>query len=266
MNERPAGTYVARKKDNSIYYRASMTCGGRHVSLGSYASAEDAGRAYEEARQLLRSDLSIDDYGDGHHLSFEKWVVICNYRDNEVYTPNPIYVRPRLFYYYFAPGDFFIFSGEDLFYYSAHKIQRRGGHYFVADYGSQINILSRYGIRAHAVPGRDYVFINGNSQDMQYSNVEVINPYHGVVRNPDASFTARIHVNGYVTIGTYPDAITAAMAYNKAADVCNENGVSRQYPVNYVDGLSAKAYADLYTAVSISPAVKSKAASFHLTE
>lgn len=254
------GVYPARRKDSTEYFRASITYKNKHISLGSYADAETASRAYSEADVLLKSpDCSIDSYDSTVNiLPFEKWVVLCNFKDNGVYIGNPIYLRPRLVYYYFAPHDFFIFSSEDLFYYSAHKIQRRGGHYFVSDYGSQVSLPSRYGIKSHAVKGRDYIFINGNSQDWQYSNIKVVNSFHGVTMNMDkagTTYSARIHVNGYLKIGTYGSAAEAAIAYNKAADILKNAGISRQYAINYIDGLSAKAYADIYSKVPISKTI-----------
>lgn len=252
------GVYETHRKDGTIYYRASITYRNKHISLGSFCDAYQAGRAYEEAGKIISdTSIHINDYASDS-LSFEKWVVLCNFRDNGIYISNPIYVRPNFFYYYFKKDDFFIFSSEDLFYYSAHKIQRRGGHYFVADYGSQINILGRYGIKNHAVLGKDYEFINGNHQDMQYSNIHILNSYHGV--SVDAShsshrFLAKIHVNGYIIIGRYSSAIEAAIAYNKAADILIEAGISKQFPTNYIDGLSAMAYADLYTTISVSPKI-----------
>lgn len=253
-----AGVYTARRKDNTIYYRASLTYRNKHISLGSYDTEEMGNTAYLEATALLNdSACGIEQYNEaGHTLSFEKWVILVNFRDNGVYIPNPIYVRPRLFYYYFAPDDFFIFSREDLFYYSAHKIQRRGGHFFVADYGSQLNIMSRYGIKSHAVAGRDYVFLNGNPQDMQYSNIKVINTYLGVSADGRGKYSVKIHVNGYLKAGVYDDAVTAAIAYNKAADILKENGVKKQYGANYIDGISPKAYADIYTGIKISDRIK----------
>ncbi len=258
MSELMPGVYRAERKDKSIYYRSSLTYRNRHISLGSFETEPDAHAAYTDGCGLLADpSIGIDDHDESlHHLSFEKWVILCNFRDNEVYFPNPIYVRPRLFYYYFAPGDFFIFSGEDLFYYSAHRIQRRGGHCFVADYGSQINILSRYGIRSHAIAGKDYIFLNGNHQDMQYSNIKVINPYHGVRMTPDNRFAVRIHVRGYLKVGIYKDAIEAAIAYNKAADILRESGTDRNWATNYIDGISPKSYADIYTSVHISSSVR----------
>ena len=257
MTESLPGVYKAERKDKTVYFRASVTYSNKHISLGSYEKESDAHMAYLEASGLLGDpSVTVDDHDPArHHIPFEKWVILCNFRDNGVYIKNPIYVRPKMFYYFFARGDFFVFSGEDLFYYSAHKIQRRGGHHFVADYGSQINILSRYGIRNHAVAGTDYVFLNGNPQDMQYSNIKVINSYHGVRQNGANRYDVRIHVNGYLKVGTYNDAIEAAIAYNKAADTLKNAGVTRQYSTNYIDGLSPKSYADIYTSVIISDSI-----------
>lgn len=248
----PPGVFLAKKKDGSIYYRASITYKNKHISLGSYDNAKDAHRAYVEAGTVLSdASVTIESAKDTDALLFEKRVILCNFRDNGVYIPNPIYVRPKMFYYYFSPDDFFVFSIEDLFYYSAHKIQRRGGHFFVADYGSQINILSRYGIRSHAVAGRDYVFVNGNPQDLQYSNIEVINSYYGVHKEGDGKFSAKIHINGYIKLGTFSSVPEAAIAYNKAVDVCTDMGLERSYPANYMDEISPKAYADIYTSIRL---------------
>lgn len=51
------GVFRTVKKDGTVYYRASLTRHGKHISLGSYPVAEDAHRAYEEGLRLL-SDLS----------------------------------------------------------------------------------------------------------------------------------------------------------------------------------------------------------------
>lgn len=258
MSSKLQGVYTATKKDGTTYYRASITYANKHISLGSFDSEKKAHKAYCEADKLIHNpSVSIDDYNSKRNtMPFDKWVVLCNFRDNGVYISNPIYVRPRLFYYYFSKDDFFIFSSEDLFYYSAHKIQKRGGHYFVADYGSQISIYSRYGIIPYAVCGRDYEFINGNHHDMQYSNIRILNSYHGVI-SKDNRFIARIHINGYTQIGTYDSAIEAAIAYNKAVDILKNAGIDKQYATNYLDGLSAKSYADIYSSLVISESITS---------
>ena len=146
MEQQLPGVYTAKRKDGATYYRASLTYRNKHISLGSYDNARAAHCAYLTAGRLL-SDLSVSlgSYDDASGLPFVKWVSLLNFRDNAIYFATPIYVRPRFFYYFFSPTDFFIFDLDDLFYYSTRRISRRGGHYFVADYGMQVNIMNRYG-------------------------------------------------------------------------------------------------------------------------
>ena len=141
------GCFSAQKKDGSLYYRASVTYRAKHISLGSFSVRENAVNAYREAGRLLSdASLSLSDYTDECFLSFEKWVVLVNFRDNGVYFSTPIYVRPRFFYYYHSKSLVLKFDVDDLFYYSSHKIMKRGGHYFVDDFGMQVIIFNRYGI------------------------------------------------------------------------------------------------------------------------
>lgn len=260
MEQQPAGVYKAERKDGSAYYRASVTYRGKHISLGSYDHAADAHQAYLSARSLLEDQsAALNHYRIDSLLSFEKWVCLVNFRDNGIYFATPIYIRPKFFYYYFSLSDFFIFDKEDLFYYSSRKISRRGGHYFVADYGMQVNIMNRYGIKNYAVEGRDYRFINGNSHDFRYENIEIINRYHGVRAvncGGSTRYEVRIHIKGSVTVGTYPSELEAAIAYNKAVDLLQKAGVDKAYAPNYMEGLSPAVYADLYSAVKVSPYIE----------
>ena len=135
------GVFRAVKKDGTVYYRASLTRHGKHISLGSYPVAEDAHKAYEEGLRLLSDfSTSLKFYEPASPLPFEKWVCLLNLRDNGIYLGNPIYMGQQLFYYYLSPHHVLKFDLEDLFYYSSHKIMRRGNHYFVADYGMQITL------------------------------------------------------------------------------------------------------------------------------
>lgn len=260
MKQQLPGVYSAIRKDGSTFYRASITYRAKHISLGSYDRAEDAHLAYLLAGRLLSdTSLSINDYQTDSTLSFSKWISLINFRDNGIYFSTPIYIRPKFFYYYFSPTDFFIFDMEDLFYYSSRKISRRGGHYFVADYGMQVNIMSRYGIKNYAVEGRDYRFLNGNHQDMRYENIEIINRYNGVNRINERGKTryqVKIHVKGNVTVGTYDTETEAAIAYNKAIDLLKKAGVNKTYTPNYMEGMSPAAYADLYSSVKVSSGVR----------
>lgn len=256
-NPRLPGVYSTKKKDGSVYYRASLTHQGKHISLGSYQTMNLAHRAYSEACEILRETyLKITDYDPASHvLLFDKWISLVNLRDNEIYFSNPIYIRKKYFEYYLSPDLIFKFDLEDLFYYSSHKIMRRNGHFFVSDYGMQYNIMNRYGIKNYAVEGRDYQFINGDSTDMRYENILVMNTYHGVLRatrNGHTVFKARIHIRGNYLIGTYETAEEAAIAYNKAIDILKRNGVTKHYIPNYIENLSAKLYAEIYSRLEIS--------------
>lgn len=164
----------------------------------------------------------------------------------------------RMFYYYLSPSLVLKFDPDDLFYYSSHKIMQRGGHYFVADYGLQVSIVSRYGIKPYAKEGRDYRFINGDSSDFRRENLEILNLYHGVApeyKNGQLMFAVRIHIRGNYIVGRYHDEITAAIAYNKAIDVLHKNGLQKKYLPNYIEDLSPSRYAEIYSALEISPKI-----------
>ncbi len=65
------GRISRQKKDNSIYYRASITYRRKHISLGSFDTEDSANRAYEEADRLLRSETdTIDSYENTCALPF----------------------------------------------------------------------------------------------------------------------------------------------------------------------------------------------------
>lgn len=250
------GVYKAKRKDGTVYFRASLTYRNKHISLGSHVEKEKAHEMYLAASALLQDDsLQLEDYKESSPLSFTKWVTLVNFRDNGIYLASPIYIRPRFFYYYFSPTDFFLFDKDDLFYYASRRISRRGGHYFVADYGMQVNILSRYGIKSYAVEDRDYRFINGSRNDLRYENIEVINRFHGVQTIQEKGKTryqVKIHVKGNIKVGVYDSEIEAAIAYNKAIDLLKKAGIDRAYTPNYMENLSPDAYADLYASVPVS--------------
>lgn len=255
MDNLGKGVYIAKKKDNSIYYRSSITFRRKHISLGSFSNANDANKAYEEARNIINSSVSIDDYSASYTMSFDKFVVLINFRDNKMYIANPIYIRPKFFYYYYSQTVVLKFDVDDLFYYSFHKIMKRGNHFFVADYGMQVNIASRYGIKNHSVLNKDYRFINGDRLDFRYSNIEITNTYNGVrvvFNNKKTRYKAVIHIKGNFVIGTYDSKEKAAIAYNKAANIINNKGCKKNYSYNYIENMSQSEYEQLYNEISIS--------------
>ena len=253
------GSFQARKKDGTLYYRSSITYKNKHISLGSFSTEEEAHAAYLHAGTLINDkNLTIDSYTDDTILSFGKWVVLINFRDNNIYFNTPIYVRPKFFYYYLTRTIRLTFDIDDLFFYASHKISRRGGHLFVADYGMQLSIHTRYGIKNYAVLDKDYRFINGDIYDYRYENIEILNTYHGVSLSDfkdTKKYCAKIHLHGNYTIGYYETALEAAIAYNKAIDIVRRNGCMKSFSFNEIDEVSPSVYADIYSKLKVAEKV-----------
>ncbi len=132
---------------------------------------------------------------------------------------------------------------------------RRQGHLFVSDYGMQINILSRYGIKNYAVAGRDYYFVNEDPTDYRYSNIVIVNKYYGVTKISSSrgeAYKVQIHVNGNYIVGTYQNEEKAAIAYNKAVDLAKKHGISKNFQANYLEHYSPRQYAEIYSQIKIS--------------
>lgn len=250
------GVFPAVRKNGEVYFRASLTYRRKHISLGSFSGPEKAHSAYREGQRILKdSSLTPESYISSSPLSFDKWICLINFRDNGIYFGTPIYVGRRIFYYYISPVKVLKFDPDDLFYYSSHKIMCRGNHYFVADYGLQVSIVSRYGIKPYAREGKDFRFINGDQTDFRRENLEILNRYNGVsheYKNGKYLYTVRIHVRGNYLVGRYTDELEAAIAYNKAIDILKRNGVTRNYTPNEIYGIAPSKYAEIYTKVQIS--------------
>ncbi len=250
------GAFKATKKDGTIYYRSSITYLKKHISLGSFDTEDAASRAYYTADQLLKSSLSIEDaFYMTRYLPFEKIVCLCNFRDNKMYVATPIYLHKNYFSYYLSIQKELKFDIDDLFYYSTKTIMQRRGHLFVNDYGMQVTLLSRYGIKPHAVLGRDYEFANGDENDYRYSNIVVTNPYYGVVRTTGKTgifqYKAILHINGNYIVGVYDTLEDAAVAYNKAVDLALASGITKNYPKNFIDDYNTKQYLEVYHRIAL---------------
>ena len=89
------GVYSAKKKDGTPYYRASLTCKRKHISLGSYETEGDAKKAYREGIDILSGHgITIENYpSEIRTLLLEKAVSLINLRDNGTYIKTPIYLR-----------------------------------------------------------------------------------------------------------------------------------------------------------------------------
>jgi len=253
------GVFQAKKKNGDVYYRSSITYHSRHISLGSFPKEYLAHCAYKEAKALLAQEKKTipDDYpaSESTVLQFSKWVSLLNFKNNGIYIKTPIYLRSNFFSYYLSLDDVLTFDADDLFYYSNHSIMRRGNHLFVSEYGMQTNIHSRYGIKNFARPGIDYRFVNGDPNDFRYSNIEILNSYHGVTDTSTEhmeQYTAKIHIHGNFTIGHYQTPVEAAIAYNKAVDILREKNFPKTFEKNYIEHLRPEEYYAIYHSLAIS--------------
>ena len=103
--------------------------------------------------------------------------------------------------------------------------------------------------------GKDYIFKNNDPTDFRRENLIILNHYHGVQileKNGNYSYVARIHIKGYYKIGNYNSLIDAAIAYNKAIDILQKNGLSKNFNPNYITEISASTYAEIYSNIKIS--------------
>lgn len=253
------GVYATTLKDGTPSFRASITFRGKHISLGSYKKASLASGAYRDAAGILEdSSFSISNYQKKMILPFEKCISLINFRDKGMYIANPIYLEKKYFLYYLSPSKVLKFDIDDLFYYSSHKIMQRGSHLFVADYGSQLSVLARYGIKSYAVEGRDYRFANDDPTDLRYENIIILNRYRGVRQFAEKGFLKYktvIHLRSNYVVGKYNSEAEAAIAYNKAVDILIKNGIKKNYQQNFVEDLSPSQYAETYLRVKVSPRI-----------
>lgn len=244
------------KKNGDVYYRASITYKSKHISLGSYFDQQTASTAYDEAYNILfDSKYKLIDYSGAIVLPFEKWVILHNFKDNNYYIGNPIYLYKSYFCYYISEAIEFKFSTEDLFFYATHKINYRNGYYYINDHGEQINLLTRYHIKNYAVLNKDYRFKNGDSHDFRTLNLEILNKYNGVTvatKDNKQIYTTTIFNGNTILVGVYTTEIEAAIAYNKAIDLLYIHGIDKNQNKNYIYGLSSEAYTKLYKEVKIS--------------
>ena len=250
------GVYKAVKKDGTVYYRSNITYKSKHISLGSFSTEELAADAYLNALKIIQTPtLTPESDYSNYVLSFQKIISLLNFRDNGLYIKTPIYIRRQYFQYFLDSDKDLKFDMDDLFYYSTRTISQRGNHLFVADYGMQVSLLSRYGIKNYAVLGKDYRFINGDEGDYRSFNLMIYTRYNGVsiiMEDSKEKFRAKIHINGDWVLGVYDKEATAAIAYNKAVDLAKKAGINKNYTINFIEEYSSKEYADEYTKVHIS--------------
>lgn len=251
------GIFQTQKKDGSVYYRVSINYRNKHISIGSTNTYEEAVKIYQWAWEIVRKNrYKVSDYLTlKPSIAFDKWVILINFRDKGLYFKTPIYLSKSYFTYHLDPATELLFDVDDLFFYSSHKIFRRGNYFFVNDFGMQLNILSRFGIRNYAKDGKDYHFIDGNPYNLRYENIQIVNPYIGVelcLKNKKNYYRAKIHILGYINIGYFHSPHKAAIAYNKAVDFVKRYLYpDRNYSKNYVDAISQEEIDFYYTSIKL---------------
>lgn len=259
MDKSSKGVFVTQKKNGQTSFRTSLTYRNKHIALGSFDTMDTAKKVYDEGQRILAdAEINVEDYSDKYSISFEKYVVLINFRDSGLYCSNPLIIRKNYISYYFSVDEEYKFSKDDLFFYMSHKILRRGNHLYVNDYGMQLSLCARYGIKSYAVNGKDYCFVNGDITDYRYENIEILNMYNGVeyVEGPRKSgYRVKIHVVGDLIVGYYDDVIKAAIAYNKAIDILKKNGISKDFNANYVEEINGKVYAQIYSEIEINECI-----------
>ncbi len=236
-------------------YKIHFVYESNKIYLGSYPSQELAEKVLEEARMLMKMPSGLPNF-EHYTLNYKKVVSLCNLRDHNKYIKNPIYLFPTYFYYYLSKDQVLIFDSKDLFYFSTYKIYKRGNYLYTQDSISQKNILSRFKIPNHSVIGKDYYFKNNNHYDFRSENLVIINGYKGVtkkIQQDQTLYVASIHIKSNLIIGHYHSEIEAAIAYNKAGDLLNQQGILKDFSQNVFPFLTKDEYTTLYENISISP-------------
>ena len=106
----PTGVYIAKKKDNTEYYRVSFTFKNKHISLGSFDDIKKAEKVYKNAvaiindssEYMVNPELHTTTYNASLAIPFDKFITLINYRDNGIYIKTPIYLCKKFFLYFLS--------------------------------------------------------------------------------------------------------------------------------------------------------------------
>ena len=90
------GIYETKLKNGTASFRVSITYKGKHISLGSYPDISTAENIYSFGKNLIESDLTLENYSKDWSFPHDKYVTLINFRDNGIYFPTPIYLRKQL--------------------------------------------------------------------------------------------------------------------------------------------------------------------------
>ena len=113
MSVKLPGVYETTQKNGTVTYRASLTYQSKHISLGSFDDYKTAAAVYSEANAIVRDEKSshfvnaaekITSYSScTSALAFEKFMILLNLRDNNIYIKTPVYLCDKYFLYFFSP-------------------------------------------------------------------------------------------------------------------------------------------------------------------
>lgn len=250
-------------KGDHTTYKVYFLYEKKKIYLGLYASHEDAQLALKQALEIMQAPFGNLDFMHSI-IDYKKIISLCNFRDHKVYIKNPIYLMNHYFYYYLSKDIILTFDMKDLLFFSTYKINKRGNYLYTQDSISQQSLLNRFGILNHSVPGKDYIFKNGNPYDFRRENLEIINSYKGVskkVKDDKTFYVASIYTTQPLVLGHYDSEIEAAIAYNKAIDFLTTTYSScRDYIPNTIPFLTKAEYHAIYDRIKLSPRLKNPTA------
>ena len=104
----PTGVYTTTKKDGTTYYRASLLFKINTSALAvlmiykaSLVYKEACSIVSDSANHWININLQLTSYDKKQfHISFDKYICLINYRDNNIYIKTPIYLCKKYFLYF----------------------------------------------------------------------------------------------------------------------------------------------------------------------
>ena len=244
--------------NDTVNYKTYFTHNKKKLSLGTFKTSDIANTAILEATKIINEkERNLDEsyINSFKVLDYKKVVTICNFRDNNKFIKNPIYIYKDYFKYYLSSDLFLVFDTKDLFFFSSYKIYKRGKYIYTQDNISQQNILSRFGIQNHSVSGRDYIFKNGNVYDFRKQNLQVLNSYKGVtqkIKEYETIYITTIFKDKNIVVGHYNSELEAAIAYNKAGDLLINLGLKKDFIKNEINFITKSEYNEIYNNIIVS--------------
>lgn len=239
----------------------------KKIYIGIFESEETAQSAYAYCHQLLHTNVLPQPFLP-QYITFKKYITLINLRDHGVWINQPIYLYDTYFQYFLSANLILTFDLKDLFFFSTSKIYKRGNYLFTTNRHSQCSILTRFGLPAKSIYGRDYLFANKNRYDFRRSNLIILNHYRGVSckeKHGQLLYTTKIYHGRSLLVGHYDSEVVAAIAYNKAFDTLIALGVFRDYTPNTIPYLTQSEYQSIYNQISLTPRLKCPSAQKKIT-